>query len=56
MCSAATIAAIRAGHGIVLGTHKMFAAGTAMPTAAENADVVYEIFFHCSKGKGFAIV
>jgi hypothetical protein len=43
MAAPAAIPAIRPGHRIVLGTHKMFAACPAMSAPAKNPDLVDKI-------------
>src|SRR5450432_3783727 len=47
MRTTATISAIGPPHGGKFVTHKMFTTGATMATAAEYADIIYEIcFFH----------
>ena len=43
MPAPSAITAIRAGLGIKLGAHKMPAAGTAVATLAENADIINKV-------------
>jgi hypothetical protein len=43
MAAAASVAPIRARHGIELGPHEMLAAGSAVPASAKDPDLVDKI-------------
>jgi hypothetical protein len=48
MAAAAAIAPVRAGSGVVFGTHEMLASRATMAGAAEYADLVNKVgFFQC---------